>query len=153
MSGTQQDNNKASFLRAAEELFVKRDIDSVDHNFAADFAYHNDRRNAADKAQAITARESLKRFYTGFFAGFPDMKPDVQHVLADGDKVSCFLIWKGTHSGAFMGLPPTNLAVTVRVANVFRMADGKIAEHWDILNEADLAPVFAAAAKLTGAPK
>jgi len=40
----------------------------------------------------------------------------------------------------------------VRVANVFRLADGKLTEHWDILNENDLAPVFAAAAKLSGAP-
>ena len=153
MNSSQQDSNKAAFLRATDELFVKRDIDSVDRNFAADFAYHNERRNAADKAQNITARESLKRFYTSFFVGFPDMKPELLHVLADGDKVSCFLIWKGTHSGAFMSLPPTDLAVTVRVANVFRLADGKLAEHWDILNENDLAPVFAAAAKLAGTPK
>jgi len=153
MSSSQQDDNKAAFLRATDELFVKRDIDSVDRNFAADFAYHNERRNAADKAQNITARESLKRFYTDFFAGFPDMKPEILHVLADGDKVACFLIWKGTHTGAFVGLPPTNLAVTVRVANVFRLADGKLTEHWDVLNENDLAPVFAAAAKLAGAPK
>lgn len=63
---------------------------------------------------------------------FPDVKATVEDVLADGDKVVARVSYRGTHRGTFMGIPPTGRQITVAGINIFRIADGKIVEHWGI---------------------
>jgi predicted ester cyclase len=38
--------------------------------------------------------------------------------------------FRGTHHGDFMGIPPTGRTVAVPGLIVYRIANGKIAEHW-----------------------
>ena len=38
----------------------------------------------------------------------------------------------GTHQGPFMGMPPTGKQAAVDVIDIFRIEDGKIAEHWAV---------------------
>jgi len=38
----------------------------------------------------------------------------------------------GVQQGEFYGLPPTHKPVTCSGINIFRIADGKIAEIWDL---------------------
>jgi steroid delta-isomerase-like uncharacterized protein len=40
----------------------------------------------------------------------------------------------GTHRGAFLGIPPTGKAVTLRGIDMYRIHDGKIAEHWNVVD-------------------
>jgi predicted ester cyclase len=40
----------------------------------------------------------------------------------------------GTHKGEFSGLSPTNRPVTYSGFNIFRIAEGRIAEIWDIFD-------------------
>jgi predicted ester cyclase len=40
------------------------------------------------------------------------------------------LILSGTHQGEFMGVPPTGRSFSVQHMNMYRVADGKVAEHW-----------------------
>jgi len=35
-----------------------------------------------------------------------------------------------THTGEFMGIPPTNKKVTIQVIDMIRVHNGKYAEHW-----------------------
>jgi predicted ester cyclase len=37
---------------------------------------------------------------------------------------------RGTHSGEFQGIAPTNKRVEVKAIDIFRIEDGKILEHW-----------------------
>jgi predicted ester cyclase len=43
---------------------------------------------------------------------FPDQEFEVMHLIAEGDLVSSHLRAKGTHRGAFRGIPPTGKALT-----------------------------------------
>jgi predicted ester cyclase len=49
-------------------------------------------------------------------------------MIAKGDKVVQRLISRGTHQGEFMGIPATGVQVILSVIEIFRLADGKIAE-------------------------
>ena len=60
------------------------------------------------------------------------MKATVEDLLADGDKVIALVSYRGTHQGAFMGIPPTGKQVTVAGINIFRIANGKLVEHWGL---------------------
>ncbi len=63
---------------------------------------------------------------------FPDLKVTVEDLLVDGDKVVARVSYHGTHQGAFMGIPPTGKQVTGMGINIFRIANGKLVEHWGL---------------------
>jgi predicted ester cyclase len=50
--------------------------------------------------------------------------------IAAGAKVVLRWTFRGRHTGAGAGVPPTSKEVVVTGINIFRIADGKIAELW-----------------------
>ena len=42
------------------------------------------------------------------------------------------LTFTGTHTGPWMGIPPTGRPVTVKGMALYRLQDGKIVEQWTI---------------------
>ncbi len=65
-----------------------------------------------------------------FRAAFPDLEWRIDDLIAEGDKVVARTTMRGTQRGVFFGIPPTGRAVSMVGVHVFRVADGKIAEHW-----------------------
>lgn len=69
---------------------------------------------------------------------FPDYKGEIENVVAEGDLVSFHFKWTGTHKGTFMGISATGKKISRRTADVLRMKDGKIVEHWGIVDQVDM---------------
>jgi steroid delta-isomerase-like uncharacterized protein len=65
-----------------------------------------------------------------FVEGFPDLHLEVQDSSADEGMVAQRVLFTGTHTGPFRGLPPTNRRVRFSGLEINRMVDGKVAEHW-----------------------
>ena len=65
-----------------------------------------------------------------FLEGFPDLHLEVQDSSADERMVAQRILFTGTHTGTFRGLPPTNRRVRFSGLEINRMVDGKVAEHW-----------------------
>ncbi|HVL31614.1 MAG TPA: ester cyclase [Solirubrobacteraceae bacterium] len=65
-----------------------------------------------------------------FLEGFPDLHLEVQDSAADGEMVAQRILFTGTHTGSFRGLPPTNRQVRFSGLEINRMVNGKVAEHW-----------------------
>ena len=63
-------------------------------------------------------------------AAFPDASIELGQVVAEGDLVAFQSIMRGTHQGAFRGLPPTGRSFTVHLVDLVRVQDGRIVEHW-----------------------
>jgi predicted ester cyclase len=61
---------------------------------------------------------------------FPDQRFEEEILVAEDDLA--FIAWKlsATHKGEFYGKPATEEEVTVEGADIVRVRDGKIAEHW-----------------------
>lgn len=85
---------------------------------------------------APTSPEPLRGF-DGYIAvldmmrgAMPDVQWTVEEVIAEDDKVMIRFTMAGTHTGAFMGMPPTGKSVKVTAMNIYQLADGKIVrEH------------------------
>jgi len=77
-----------------------------------------------------TGPEVEKQIMTLFFSAFPDLQGTVEDMFAEGDRVAVRLIWRGTNTGSFNGMPPTNKYVAFGTTNIFRVHNGKIAENW-----------------------
>lgn len=46
-------------------------------------------------------------------AAFPDLEWTIEEQVAEGATVACYFVWRGTHQGAFLGIPPTGKRVAV----------------------------------------
>lgn len=63
------------------------------------------------------------------YAAFPDGKHTIHETYEIGDRVVLRGSFSGTHTGDFMGIPPTGKEITVTFLNLDRFADGKLVEH------------------------
>jgi predicted SnoaL-like aldol condensation-catalyzing enzyme len=113
MSKTTSAENKALVLEAFDTLFNKRDYAAAERFWSDRYIQHS-----AHIAPGRTGLFDLIRT-------LPDgLKYENHLILAEGD----FVIAHGRFSGH--GRPAAWIA-----ADVVRMEDGKLAEHWDVLQD------------------
>ena len=74
--------------------------------------------------------QALKDHIAMFEAGFPQYELIAEDVIAEGDNVVVRGTFRGTHRGEFAGIAATNQEVEVPLIIIYRIEDGKIAEHW-----------------------
>lgn len=75
-------------------------------------------------------REGLKALRRLIEQAFPDLKPAIRDIIAEGDKVAAHIGLEGTHTGGFMGVTPTGKRVTTELFESVRIEGDKIAERW-----------------------
>ena len=69
---------------------------------------------------------------------FPDWRFELLTLLAEDDRVVAHVPYSGTHRGAIVGIQPTGASCVVDEIVIFRLADGKIAEAWEVFDEAGM---------------
>jgi len=69
---------------------------------------------------------------------FPDWRFDLKDLIAEGDRVVAHMPYRGTFSRPINGLVPTGRPATVDEMVIFRIADGRIAEAWEVYDEAGM---------------
>ena len=74
--------------------------------------------------------EAVRAFFSRLFAGFPDVQTTILDTIAEGDKVVVRASTEGTHTGPFLGIPPTGKHAKWSFIDIHRIQDGKIVEHW-----------------------
>ncbi|WP_027086909.1 ester cyclase [Cohnella panacarvi] len=80
----------------------------------------------------------LKLTAGSLHAAFPDQSSVEESIIAQGDRVVVRLKLEGTHRGNFRGTEATQNRINVKVYREFRLANGRIAEHWALLDTAAL---------------
>ena len=65
-----------------------------------------------------------------FRAAFPDLEWRIDDLIAEGDKVVARITAHGTHEGELFGIPATGKTMRMSAIGMWRIADGKIVEHW-----------------------
>jgi predicted ester cyclase len=78
--------------------------------------------------------ENYKRFIGEVYNAFPDKQATLDDMVVEGDRVAIRFTETGTQKGTFMGNPPTNRKVMVRGIEIDRVAGGKFAEIWTIID-------------------
>jgi predicted SnoaL-like aldol condensation-catalyzing enzyme len=113
MSQSTESKNKALVLEAFDTLFNKRDYGAAERFWSSNYIQHS--------AHIEPGREGLFKLIKDSPAS---LKYEPGVIVADGD----FVIVHGRFSGT--GLPRNWIA-----ADVVRIADGVLAEHWDVLQD------------------
>jgi predicted ester cyclase len=118
--------NKALIRSYYEEMWNKHQPSAADRFVAINFIEHN-----PHLPQGLAGR---KQFVTTVLAGFSDYHGEIQEILAEGDKVVTRMQWTGTQDGPYDGRPATGNKLVFSTADYFRIENGKIAEHWDVVD-------------------
>jgi predicted ester cyclase len=115
--------NKELIESFIEDIFNKHDIYTIEKYFAKDFT---------------TGNVDFKQFLSPLFKAFPDMQSKIEHIIAENDLVVVFLNGSGTHTGEYRGKSPTNKRVNIRSADLYKIENEKIVEHWDVVDQLNL---------------
>jgi predicted SnoaL-like aldol condensation-catalyzing enzyme len=103
--------NKELVIKAVTEVFINGDASALDKYWSENYVQHN--------PQIPNGREALKQM----ISGGGNMKYEMGLVVADGDFVM-------VHA-RITGFGPKPLIAV----DIFRVKEGKLAEHWDVLQE------------------
>lgn len=119
--------NKALLHRYKVEILNSRDLQALGQVAAADYVDH-----AAFPGQAAGVEGLKQRIGTLFEALDPHWT--IHDTIAEGDMVVLRWSHAGTHRGEFLGIPPTGETFVLRGIDMYRVHDGKIAEHWNVVD-------------------
>ena len=86
----------------------------------------------------VVGPEGVKKLAEALLPGIPDMELPIADLVAEGEKVLARLSVKGTHSGDLMGVPATGAKIDIGVLDLFHIRDGKLIEHWALLDNLGL---------------
>lgn len=117
------DQNKAIAKRFIQEVFVKADERAADELTSPDFVPHS-------WPGVEPGVDSLKQAQRRVSAGLEDARMTIEDVIAEGDKVAVRLTSHGRHAGEFMGMSASGKEYDISEIHIFRIEDGKVAEHW-----------------------
>ena len=124
--------NKARHQNLVETLQDKGQLDRVAEYVRGDVVDHSKPPGLPEGVEGVRAiLEAIRQ-------GFPDHDAKVVHMVAEGDMVATYKTFTGTNLGPFFGAPPTGKRATIRVMDFVRYRDGKVAEHWNIVDMAGL---------------
>lgn len=125
------EQNKAIVHKCAD-LINAKDLEGALAYFGPDHVEH------ATFPGMPSGVEAVRAFFSMLFSGFPDGQTTILDMITEGDKVVLRAITEGTHTGPFLGSPPTGRHAKWSYIDIYRFVDGKIVEHWDETNQMDL---------------
>ena len=124
------EQNKAVVRRLYEEVFEGGDLDLTDELVLPDV------RDLGDP-QDRRGPERVKEVATMLHTAFPDQHWEIEDLIAEGDTVVMRSTHSGTHTGPFMGMPPTGRTFQgVGHAYFFELRDGRVATYRAIRDDA-----------------
>lgn len=112
-------------IRRYQEAYNSGDLDVLDEILAPDWFTNN--WPGAFLEQTV---ENAKVLHRMRLEGVPDLTTTTEALIAEGDWVVQRLTERGTHKGDILGLAPTGNRIESGAVSMFRIADGKIVEHW-----------------------
>src|SRR5438132_478772 len=125
------DLNRELARRYYEAVLNEGDLDALDEMAAADYSEHDPLPGQGMGRQGLKDRASMIREAFG-------QRFTIEDMVAEGDRVVVRWTGSGTHTGEFMGIPPTGKSFTIAGIDIHRIEDGRLAEHWHVVDQLSL---------------
>lgn len=110
----QQARNKQLVIGFYDELFNRHNLEAIDQHLSEDYRQHN--------PMVASGRQAVRDAFRSMFVRFPQYSAQIRRVAADGD-----LVWIHAH----IRTSPEDRGLAV--VDIFRVENGKIVEHWDVV--------------------
>ena len=122
------DDAKQIVRRNTEEVQSRGNFDLFEELFSDDFIDHTPQPNTTPD------KNGVRNLYQTLRAAFPDFHADIHWQSVDGDLVTTYKTYNGTHEGRFLGVTPTGRLIHFGTVDAMRVRNGKIIEHWGVAN-------------------
>ena len=119
---------KAVVRRNTEEVQGKGNYEVFEQLFAQNFVDHT------PQPGRTADRDGARKLYQVLRAAFPDFHAVIHWQAVDGDLVTTFKTYHGTHRGEFFGIAPTGKVIQFETVDAMRLQNGQITDHWGVAN-------------------
>jgi predicted ester cyclase len=85
-----------------------------------------------------TGVQGAKDAFSYALGAFSNFRHEIEEQFVDGDRVISRITGYGTHTGDFLGIPPTGKEVRMEGIAIHRVVDGQLVEHWAQVDAAGL---------------
>jgi len=109
-----------------DEVMNQQKLALVDGLFAADYLMHDPAWPGE-----VQGPEGFKQWAGAMLDPyFSDSRITIEDMIAEADSVAVRWTWSATHTGEFMGIPPTGRQITIAGISIHRFANGQFVESW-----------------------
>jgi C-1 hydroxylase len=115
-------------VRGFIQAYNERKLDLIDEFVSADYVDHSNN----------IGREGLRQLIAMGLNAFPDWNETIEDIIAEGDKVWVRLTYARTHKGEFVGLSPTGKKIKSKAVDIYRIADDKLVEYWNVTDNVNI---------------
>jgi predicted ester cyclase len=123
----QESQNKQTVRRMYDEVGNQGRLEVLDEIAWPDHVEHYPLPGQGQGVEGLKQRISMIR--AAFNPQFT-----IEHLVAEGDKVVVMWTNVGTHVGEFFGFSPTGKSITTHGVDIHLLRDGRLAEHWDVVD-------------------
>jgi predicted ester cyclase len=114
-------DNKETVRRIFDDVINHQKIELIDELFDPQFQ--------TVTGQGTFDRDGFKDYVRMWLTGFPDAHCEVGDLIAEGDRVAWSVRATGTHTGEFMGIPPTGRSIDFESLNIGEFRNGLAYRH------------------------
>jgi steroid delta-isomerase-like uncharacterized protein len=132
-SAQEQEAANKAIITAFIEAFNDRNYTAIEQHVAENIIEH--------RPGVMSGRNSTIAFLQSLATAFPDFQTSIDHMVAEGDRVVVFTTTNGTHQGEFIfapGVPPSGKQISFKTADMYRISNGLLVEHWDVIEILDM---------------
>ena len=119
--------NTTIVRRFFDEVCNGRKPEVADEIFARDHMHHDPANPGI-----VNGPEAMKQLTSIYQNAFSDALWTMDEMMVSGDRVIVRWTGTGTHDGVLAGVSPTGKKVKTTGIWIYRVAQGKIAESWDV---------------------
>ena len=123
------ERNETAVRRLVDEVFSNGALDAIDDLFAEEVIFHR----VGDGQPIADARRRFRLFVTAYRTAFPDLKMQVDELIASEDTVTVCWTAEGTHTGPLsqpevgaFGVPPTGRSARWSGMSLYHLENGRI---------------------------
>lgn len=117
-----------AIVRRFFALITARQLDLIPEVVAADYINHN------PSPGQVPGGASVQHTLAMLHATFDPMRFDCHEYIPAGDRVVARFTIRGIHRQPFLGVPATGKPIALDGVDIFRIAHGKIAEAWVVMD-------------------
>jgi predicted ester cyclase len=112
-----------------EELFERGNLEAADDLIHPHFVNHE---APPDNPQGPDGLKETVSWLRGLWG---PMHADIEDEICESDKVVARVTMHGRHLGEFLGRQPTGKEYAAEQIHIWRIADGKVIEHWSVRDD------------------
>ena len=125
------EDNKVTARRFYDEVLNEGSTAVLEDLAVDDYLEHDPLPGQTTNRQGLDQRVTMLR--TALAPHFT-----LEDIVAEDDRVAVRWTQSGTHVADFLGIPATGRRFTIAGIDIYRLQDGKLAEHWHVVDQLSL---------------